>query len=411
MVVALGCTEPSAIALAAAVARKYLKGECIDKIKIYASINMIKNAIYVKIAGTDSCGIKLAAAIGALKGKSESGLEIFEDIDTVTLKNARKMIEHGKITVEPSKTNERLYIEAIIESGKSVSKAVVKKTHTNISLIELNGKTIVKTVNKKNKKDTSFINMKSIWNFINNVKPDKLEIIRQSIKLNKAIGQEGLKNSYGLQVGRTVSKKLINGTSLESIANYAIALTSAGCDARMAGSTLKVMSNSGSGNQGIVATLPVLAFWESLELPEEKLLRALTLSHLITIYIKLKFGRISSLCGASIAATGASCGITYLMGGEFTEVEYAIQNTAGNLTGILCDGAKAGCALKIYTCTSAAILSALMAVDGISIQSSNGIIEDNPEMTIDNICKLGNEGTFKADKIILSILLNKKNTI
>lgn len=409
LVVALGCTEPAAIALAAATARKYLKGNDIKKIKVHASADVIKNAMNVKIAGTDSCGVNLAAAIGALKGQCENGLKIFKGLDTGTLEKARKMIEAGIVSVDLAETKEKLFIEVIIESHESISKAVVEKTHTNVSYIEADGKILTKSINEESRNNYSFVTIESIWDFIGSVNTDRLEIIKQCIVLNKAIGEEGLKNSYGLQVGKTILKKLGNSILSDNLSTHAMALASAGCDARMAGSPFEVMSNSGSGNQGIASTLPVLAIWERLGLDEEKLIRAVTLSNLVTIYIKLQFGRISALCGATIAAAGASCGITYLMGGGIDEIKAAIQNIAGNLTGMLCDGAKAGCALKISTCTSAAVLSAMMAVDGLSIKPTDGIIESSLEKTIENICALGNEGTLEADKIILSILLNKEN--
>lgn len=410
LVVALGCTEPSAIALAAATARKYFKGDTLDKISVFASANIIKNAMNVKIAGTDRCGISLAAAIGALKGKSENGLEIFKDLDPDTVSKADELIRGGKVFVDIAKTNETLYIMVVIEGGGNISKAVVEKTHTDVSLVEVDGRLISKTINEESVENTDFTSIESIWDFVESVDIKKLGLIKQAIELNRAIGEEGLKNAYGLQVGRIVLNEIGKGTIEDSFTNRAAALAAAGCDARMAGSLLKVMSNSGSGNQGIVSTLPVLAVWEKLGLSKETLIRAVTLSNLITIHIKLRFGRISALCGATIAAAGASCGIAYLLGGEINEIKAAIQNIAGNLTGMLCDGAKAGCALKVYTCTSAAVLSALMAIRGISIKSTDGIIEDNLENTINNICTLSNKGTSDADAIILSILLNKENS-
>ncbi len=409
LLVALGCTEPAAIALAAATARKYLKGQEIVRISVNASTDVIKNAMNVKIAGTNSCGIGLAAAIGALNKQNQIGLEIFEGLDSITMEKAGELILSGKVSVNTAESKDALFIEVILETINSVSRAVLEKTHTNITLIEADGEIITESINKENRKNTSFITIESIWKFINHIDIKKLGIIKQTIELNKAIGKEGLENAYGLQVGRTIMNKLGNGILPDNIFSYAMALTSAGCDARMAGSPLKVMSNSGSGNQGIASTLPVLAIWEKTGLSEEKLIRAVALSNLITIHIKLQFGRISALCGATIAAAGASCGITYLLGGGITEIKSSIQNIAGNLTGMLCDGAKAGCALKISTCTGAAVLSALMAIDGVSIQPSDGIIENNPEKTISNISTLGNKGALEADKIILSILLKKEN--
>ncbi|MEN6313508.1 MAG: L-serine ammonia-lyase, iron-sulfur-dependent, subunit alpha [Clostridiaceae bacterium] len=410
LITALGCTEPIAIALAAAVARKHARGNNINEIKVFASTNIIKNAMAVNIPGTERSGINLAAALGALSGQPERYLEVLANVNQEILEKANRMINQGKVTVELSDSDEKLYIEVIVNTEVSSAKAVIEKTHTNITMVEVDGKVVSANSGnmiKKEKNDISYLSLESIWDFINNVSVDKLSLVKQSVELNRSIGEEGLKNSYGLQVGKTILDNVSKGILANDITNYAMALTSAGSDARMAGCQLKVMSNSGSGNQGITATLPVVAFWERLGLDEERLYRACALSHLITIYIKLKFGRLSSLCGAAIAATGASCGIVLLLGGGFSEIESAIQNMSGSVTGMLCDGAKAGCALKVSACTSAAAISALMAVDGRTIQPTDGIIEKNPEKTIENICVLSSKGTIQADKIILSIMLNK----
>ncbi|MGZ7048573.1 MAG: L-cysteine desulfidase family protein [Methanobacterium sp.] len=239
------------------------------------------------------------------------------------------------------------------------------------------------------------------------MKINELNFITDSIEMNLKICKEGLNNQYGLQVGGTIKTGINNDILSHDMASYAVALTAAGSDARMSGSSLPVISNSGSGNQGISATIPVVVAAEYLNADTDKLLRSVTLSHLITIYIKSKFGRLSTLCGATVSATGACCGITYLLGGEKTEIEFAIQNMIGNVAGILCDGAKPGCALKVATCTNAAILSAQMAIQGIKIDSTQGIIEDDAEKTIENFCKLGNLGMSKADEIILDIMLKK----
>ena len=210
-------------------------------------------------------------------------------------------------------------------------------------------------------------------------------------------------------VGRSIKSNMEHGFIADDIANYATALTAAGFDARMAGSILPVMSNSGSGNQGISATIPVVAFAEKLDSNEDTLIRGVVLSNLITIYIKSILGRLSALCGATISATGACCGITYMMGGGEGEIKSSIQNILGNITGMICDGAKAGCALKVATCTTAAIQSTIVTLEGNSIKSTDGIIEKNPDDTIKNFCRVGNKGMKDADKIILDIMLQKSN--
>lgn len=413
LVMALGCTEPVAIAYAAALAGKYVKDRMAFHIKVSASGNVIKNAMAVSIPGAGGSGINLAAALGIL-AHTDKNLELLTGLTNEDIENAKKMIKEGVVTVEIADSPKKLYIEVIVETQKSYARVVIEDAHTNVVLIEVD-KQIIKNnqtcsmVQLDEKENIKFLTLDAIWEFTNLVDVKELDIIKDSIELNMKIGLEGLKNPYGLQVGRTIKENTDSNILSGDISTYAIALTAAGSDARMAGCVMPVMSNSGSGNQGISATLPVVVFAERLKVEREKMIRAVTISHLITIYIKLKFGRLSALCGATISGIGASCGITYLLGGGIKEIKSAIQNMLGNVTGMLCDGAKPGCALKIATCTSAAIQSALIAMHGITIQSSDGIIENDPEQTIENLCRLGNQGTLEADKIILEIMLKKAN--
>ena len=411
LVPALGCTEPVAIALAAATAIKYLKGGTVIDLKVLASNNIIKNALAVIIPGTGSCGINLAAALGSFSRNEANCLEVLNGLNKDDITKAKSMIKDGLVSVNLAPSPKKLYIEVIIKTLESCSRVVIEDTHSNISLIEVDGKIIKsnfseEVVDKEN--NYAFLCIDTIWDFIKSIDVHKLCIIKKSIEMNKKIGIYGLENSYGLQVGRTIKNGIDKNILGDDMANYAMALTSAGSDARMGGCLLSVMSNSGSGNQGITATLPVVAVWEKLLLSEEKLLRATVLSHLITIYIKSKFGRLSALCGVTIAAMGASCGITYLMEGDKGAVKSSIQNMIGNIAGIFCDGAKAGCALKVSTCTNAAVQSALLAINGICIRATDGIIDEDVEKTIENLCTLGNKGTVETDKLILNIMLNKQ---
>ena len=411
LVPALGCTEPVAIALAAATAIKYLKCKTVIDLKVFASNNIIKNAMAVVIPGTGSCGINLAAALGSFSRNEANCLEVLNGLNKDDITKAKSMIKDGLVSVNLAPSPKKLYIEVIIKTLESCSRVVIEDTHSNISLIEVDGKIIKsnfseEVVDKEN--NYAFLCIDTIWDFIKSIDVHKLCIIKKSIEMNKKIGIYGLENSYGLQVGRTIKNGIDKNILGDDMANYAMALTSAGSDARMGGCLLSVMSNSGSGNQGITATLPVVAVWEKLLLSEEKLLRATVLSHLITIYIKSKFGRLSALCGVTIAAMGASCGITYLMEGDKGAVKSSIQNMIGNIAGIFCDGAKAGCALKVSTCTNAAVQSALLAINGICIRATDGIIDEDVEKTIENLCTLGNKGTVETDKLILNIMLNKQ---
>ncbi|NOU72466.1 serine dehydratase subunit alpha family protein [Paenibacillus sp. LMG 31458] len=411
LVVALGCTEPVAIALAAAKARTYVDGT-INKITVYASAGIIKNALAVGIPGTCLTGIDFVAALGAIAGNAEKQLEVLADIKPEDISVAQDMVERGISVVHLADTPKKLYIEVIIEADKRYAKVVITDNHTNITLIEVDGQIVdmggcANASFKSSKEDRSELTIDSIVEFVNTVDLADLGLVKQSIELNRKAGLDGLEHAYGLEVGKTIKENVQKGILSDDLISHAMALAAAGSDARMAGSSMPVMANSGSGNQGIAVTNPVVAAAEKLGASEEQLIRAVALSHLITIHIKSKFGRLSALCGVTVSGTGASCGITYLLGGGKTEIKAAIQNMLGNVSGMMCDGAKGGCAMKVATCTSAAVQSALLASKGMTISSTNGFIENEAEKTIDNFCRIGNEATSEIDKLILEMMLNK----
>ncbi|NRF93045.1 serine dehydratase subunit alpha family protein [Paenibacillus frigoriresistens] len=411
LVIALGCTEPVAIALAAAKARTYVDGN-IDNITVYASAGIIKNALAVGIPGTDLTGIDFVAALGAIAGNAEKQLEVLADIKPDDISVAQSMVERGVSVVHLSDTTRKLYIEVIIEAEQRYAKVVITDNHTNITLIEVDGQVVdtggcASASFKSSNAERSELTVESIVEFVNTVELVDLGLVKQSIELNRKAGLDGLEHSYGLEVGKTIKENVQKGILSDDLISHAMALAAAGSDARMAGSSMPVMANSGSGNQGIAATNPVIAAAEKLGASEEKLIRAVALSHLITIHIKSKFGRLSALCGVTVSGTGASCGITYLLGGGKPEIKAAIQNMLGNVAGMMCEGAKGGCAMKVATCTSAAVQSALLASKGMTISSTNGFIENEAEKTIDNFCRIGNEATSEIDKLILEMMLNK----
>jgi L-cysteine desulfidase len=413
LVIALGCTEPIAIAYTVALAKSYIKEQDIVSAQVFMSGNIIKNAMSVIIPGTSMCGVKMAAALGLVAGNPDKKLEVLAGLAEAQVKQAQKVAAAGIISTYVADTSKKLYIEAIVRSKNSYSKVIVADNHTNVELIEVDDKVIFQKELNDNpcddsNSDYSFLSLDNVWLFATKTETTKLKIVKQSIELNKKVALEGLMNEYGLQVGRNIQDSVQRGILTDDLATAAMKLAAAGSDARMAGCTLPVMSNSGSGNQGLCATLPVVAIGEKLQVNEEKLIRAVTLSNLVTIYIKSKFGRLSALCGATIAGMGASSGITYLLDGNLDQIKYAIQNMLGNVTGMLCDGAKAGCAMKVSTCVNAAVQSSLMAIKKHSIKSTDGIIESDVDHSINNLCQLGNEGTLEADKIILDIMLNKK---
>jgi L-cysteine desulfidase len=413
LVVALGCTEPIAIAYAAAVAAKFLNSDEVTSIEVIASGNVLKNALAVTIPGADGCGINLAAALGSLAEDIDKRMELLSGISLSDVIRAKSLVKDGIVQVKKAETDKKLYIELIVSNSNHSARVVIEDLHTKITMIEVDG--VKQNSTKLISKGCHYIDdtypilsLPTIMDFVQKVDLEDLGIVKESILLNKTIALEGLANNYGLMVGKILNKASFGQNNID-ISTYAMALTAAASDARMSGCSLPVMSNTGSGNQGISATLPIVAIGERLVLSEEIILRAVTLSHLVTIFIKSKFGRLSALCGVTISATGASCGISYLLGGGLNEINFTIQNMMGNITGMLCDGAKPGCALKVSTCTNAAIQSALMAIEGVSILSTDGIIEDDPANTIINMCKIGNQGTTEADKIILDIMLRKAN--
>ncbi|WP_419954106.1 serine dehydratase subunit alpha family protein [Neobacillus niacini] len=411
LVIALGCTEPVAIALAAATAKSYAKGQ-IEKISLRASGNIIKNAKSVGIPGMTSSGLDFAAAIGAAAGNPTKQLEVLNGLTFEDEQSALKLIEEGKVTSGQADTPKRLYIEVTLTTNQHTSKVVISDNHSNITLIEVDGKAVFQggcenIGIQSDEEELVSLTIDEIVEWVQQVEINSLSLVKKSIELNRIIGQEGLSGEYGLKVGKTIRENVKKGILSDDIATAAMSLAAAGSDARMAGSTLPVMANTGSGNQGIAVTLPVVAVAEKLQVSEEKMIRAVALSHLITIHIKSKFGRLSALCGVTAAGMGASGAIVYLLEGQLNQIKAAIQNTIGNVSGMICDGAKAGCAMKVSTCSNVAVQSALLALNDQEIKSTDGFIHDDVEKSIESFCKLGNEGTRHTDELILKLMMEK----
>lgn len=419
---ALGCTEPVAVALAVARACEELRsGACTDveHMEVEVSANILKNGMGVGIPGTGMVGLHIASALGVTCGKSEYRLEVLKDIDAETLEAAKKMVADGLIKISLADTTVKLYIKATAVSGENRASAVIKDNHDSIISVTLNGEErlsssancvdgeqAVETVAEKTTLDYK-LTVKEILEFAQSAKYENIEFILDSVKLNYALAEEGLKNDYGLRVGKTLVDKSHVSVFGDSMLTYAMAATAAASDARMAGCTLPAMSNSGSGNQGITVTVPVIAVGKQMGVSQEELARALVLSHLIAIHIKGYLGKLSALCGCVIASTGSSCGIVYLKGGNYDQICAAIKNMVGNITGMVCDGAKVGCALKVASGVSSSIQSAMLALDNICISSNDGIIEDCIEKTICNLGNLGSKGMQITDRMILDIMVSK----
>jgi len=415
VVPALGCTEPIAVALAAATSAKLL-GRPVERAEIALSGNIMKNGLGVGIPGTGMVGLPIAAALGIKGGDPSKELEVLCGVTKEHIAAAKEMVKKGEIAVSMKEKVDKLYIEAICFSGKECARTVICGSHTNIVLTELNGKIISQKScnafsfdwNENSQKTQEYhMTVEGIWNFINKVPLEKIRYVLEGAEMNKKIALEGLSGDYGLRVGKTLRLNVQKGLLADDLANYAMSLTAAASDARMAGCTLSVMSNSGSGNQGITVMMPIVATAERLGSSEEKLIRALYLGNLIAIHLKEFMSKLSALCGTVTASTGAACGITYLMGGNLSQINYAIKNMIGNISGMICDGAKAGCALKVSTTINAALQSALLAIENIEISETDGIIERDIEKTIKNLATVASVGMEKTDEVILDIMTCK----
>ncbi len=423
---ALGCTEPIAVALAVAKAMEIMEEKCGISdpqwrmkdgysLKIEVSGNILKNGMGVGIPGTGMIGLHIASALGAVCGKSEYGLEVLNDLNDAAIARAKEMVEAKAVNVGVADTTHKLYAKAAVCCGEHCASALIQDNHDSI-VETCYDKTVLtsietasdggETADQKTTQDYK-LTVKEIVEFADTVAYEDIEFILESRTLNLALAQEGLKGGYGLQVGYAIThsanKEVFGGDFL----SYAMSLTAAASDARMAGCTMAAMSNSGSGNQGITVTMPVIAYSLRYGTDDEKLARALVISHLIAIHIKGYLGKLSALCGCVIASTGSSCGLVYLRGGDYEQICAAIKNMIGNITGMVCDGAKVGCAMKVASGVSSSLQSAVLAREGICISEHEGIIEKDIEKTIKNLGKIGSVGMQTTDNMILDIMVCK----
>lgn len=416
VVPALGCTEPIAVALASAKSAETL-GVIPHKIEVIVSPNILKNGMGVGIPGTGMIGLHIASALGALGGKSSKLLEVLSSITPENIEDAKTFVKENRITVKSEQTNSKLYVKVSCFSEFDKCTTIIENSHANIVSVTLNDKEILNRNSQPIAKDNSFkdsnkdsithTTIDEIYDFAVNAPLEKIDFILEGAKMNKAIALEGLSKDYGLKVGKTLNLQMSKNILSKDMQNQAIALTAAACDARMAGCMMPVMSNSGSGNQGITVMMPVISTYEFLHCSEEKLCRALVIANLVAIHIKSYLGKLSALCGCVVASSGASAGIVYLMDGNLDNIKYSIKNMAGNIVGMICDGAKTGCALKVATGVSAAVQSAFLAMNNIEISSNDGIIDSDVEKTIENLAKIGTEGMNKTDELILNIMTCK----
>lgn len=418
VVPALGCTEPIAVTLAVANAREAL-GAPVAQVSAMMSANIYKNGMGVGIPGTGKTGLPLAAALGVVTGDPRRGLELLENVTPEDVERAQELIASGGVEVGIAHDVEKLYVQATVHSGSgATAQCTIRHEHSHVSEITKNGVVVYSDTPKADGDEKTAptaetvsardITVKGIYDFATTAPLEEIDFILETARMNSAIAREGLSREYGLQVGKKMREQVEKGLLADDLLVRAMTVTAAASDARMAGCTIPVMSNSGSGNQGITATLPVVVTAERVNASEEQLARALTIAHLVAIHIKGYLGRLSALCGCVVASSGAGCGVAYLLGGGYKEICATIKNMVGNVTGMVCDGAKVGCALKVSSGVCSAMQSAFLAKEDICISSNDGIIDDDIERTIQNLGRVGCDGMVQTDDLLLDIMISKR---
>ena len=410
VVPAIGCTEPIAVALCTARAAELLDTQP-EKIEVRLSANILKNAMGVGIPGTGMIGLPIAVALGALVGRSEYRLEVLRDVTPEAVGRGARYIDEKRVCISLKEDiAEKLYIEVEASAGERRAVAVIAGGHTAFVYLERDGEVLLdkRTASVAEEEAGEVpLTLRRVWDFAMTAPLDELRFILETRRVNKAAAERAFAGEFGHCVGRTLRCERERRVMGDSIFSRILSYSSAACDARMAGAMIPVMSNSGSGNQGIAATLPVVVYADETAADEEHTIRALVLSHLTVIYIKQSLGRLSALCGCVVAATGSSCGITYLMGGAYEQVAAAVKNMIANLTGMICDGAKPSCSMKLTSGVSTAVLSAMMAMDGHCVTPVEGIIEEDVDKCIRNLTAIGRDGMNETDRLVLGIMTHK----
>lgn len=420
VVPAIGCTEPICVALAASKAAEVLGGVP-DRIEARLSANILKNAMGVGIPGTGMVGLPIAIALGVLVGKSEYGLEVLRDSTPAMVEQGKAYIDAGRINIAlKTDAPEKLYVEVVAHDADGhKATVVIAREHTHYIYVAKDDEVLCNEPLQPNAyagacvadiptaKSSLQLTLRKVWEYATTMPLDEINFINEARRLNGEAARLSLQGNYGHCLGKVLSRPLGRGIMGDSIYSHIISSTACACDARMAGAMIPVMSNSGSGNQGICATNPVVVFAEENHNTAEEMTRALMLSHLTAIYIKQNLGTLSALCGCVVAATGSSCGITYLMGGGYEQVTFAVKNMIANLTGMICDGAKPSCAMKLTTGVSTAVLSAMLAMQGNCVTSVEGIIDDDVDQSIRNLVSIGADAMNETDHCVLDIMTHK----
>lgn len=409
LVPAMGCTEPISVALGAAVAVKYLKAFP-TKIKIQSSGNIIKNAKSVVVPNTGGLkGMQASLLAGAIGGDADKGLEVLEEMTPEDIKKVNELMDTGMVDIEQLKTPHTLHTITTVTDGTNVAEVEILDFHDNVVRVTVNGEDIIKVdakvAGEEQYTDRSILTVDQILDFIEIAKPeDYKDLLELQIRYNTAVCEEGLKHDYGINVGRNIIE---NGHgSLESKLK---GMAAAGSDARMGGSSMPVMTNVGSGNNGIAGTLPTVVYAQEKGYSHKKMLKALLLADLITIHVKTGIGRLSCFCGVVIASCGSTAAMCYLDDCTRDQIKEAITNVLGDVSGMICDGAKESCPAKIATAVDAAIMGMNLAKENKVFSKGCGIIDGDIEATIKNVGILGHDGMKGTDETVLDIMTHIKN--
>ena len=393
---ALGCTEPVAVALACAKAKELL-GEEIVKHSVLVSPNVYKNGMCVGIPGTERLGLKISVALGFIGGHSENGLRVLETLTPEEVKLAEEYMDNTPIDISPANTKEKVYIEVSLQGATRSSKVAIRTKHDNFVYLEANGEVLL---NEEQPAEVAIT--------VENVEAldfNDIEFLLEGIAMNEEIANYGLNHKVGIGVGYGIKKSMEDGLLGDDLLNNAMMITAAASDARMAGIKMPVMSSNGSGNHGITAILPIVAYNKKFPQTDEKLAKALAISHLVTAYVKNYTGRLSAVCGCGVAAsTGATAAIAWLMSGDIKKVEGAMEHIVASLSGMICDGAKSGCAVKLASAASAAVQSAIIANQNCFVPSKNGIVGSSVEESIQNLGRVSDKGMTVTDEVIINVM-------
>lgn len=404
VVPAMGCTEPVAVALCAARMAELL-GTLPERVEVELSMNVLKNAMGVGIPGTGMIGLPIAIALGMMVGKSAYMLEVLKDVTPEAVERGKQYINEGRIAIRLKEdAPDGLYIKVTGYLGERAEKAVICGAHTRFVDDECSAANAVTSHAAQEEVDLS---LRIIYDFVTQAPIEEIAFIEESGRMNLSAAETAFKASYGHKVGKMLNDEKMQTLVGDGTLAHVMAYTCSACDARMSGATISVMSNSGSGNQGIAATVPVAVYARDHKVDHDTYVRALALSNLTAIYIKQSLGRLSALCGCIVASTGASCAITYMMGGSYEQICFAVKNMIANLTGMICDGAKPSCSLKLSSGVSTAMLSAMLAMQNGSVTSVEGIIDEDVDRSIRNLTSIGREAMEETNRMVVGIMTSK----